>query len=112
MQIMRLKAKIANLKNFRCFYIDMTKLSEKTKKLLKDDILSLLYNNPFKAMFTNEIAREIRRDNEFVKKLLLELKAMGLVENVKTNIRGKRYKKRMKWRIPLKLIKAMENKTD
>ncbi len=87
----------------------MVKLSEKTIKLLKDDIISILYERPLEAMFTNEIAKELRRDNEFTKKLLLELKKESLIEQVKKNKRGQQYLTHLKWRIPPKILKAFNN---
>lgn len=86
----------------------MVKLSEKTIQLLKDDIMSILYENPLKAMFTNEIAVELRRNNEFTKKLLLELKKKGLVEEVNKNKRGQEYLRNKKWRIPSRVLKVFD----
>ncbi len=87
----------------------MVKLSQKTTQLLKDDIISILYENPLAARFTNEIALELRRDNEFTKKILLELKKEGFVEEVKKNSKGYQYLARIKWRIPPKVLKAYES---
>lgn len=87
----------------------MVKLSQKTTKLLKDDIISILYESPLTARFTNEIALELRRDNEFTKKLLLDLKKDGFVEESKKNSKGYQYLARTKWRIPPKILKAYES---
>jgi len=86
----------------------MVRLSNKTIKLLKDDIVSILYENSLKSMFTNEIATELRRNNEFTKKLLLDLKKDGLVEEVGKNKKGQTYLRNKKWRIPSKVLKAFE----
>ncbi len=56
----------------------MVKLSDKTIELLKEDILSILNENPLKSRFTKEISLELRRDKEFTLKLLLEMKMMLL----------------------------------
>lgn len=85
----------------------MVALSKKTTELIKDDIVSVLYNSP-RAMFANEIARELRRDNEFVMGLLLELKKMGLVEEIMKSNRGVEYKERIRWRLRPKVIEAYE----
>jgi len=86
----------------------MVRLSEKTIKLLEDDIISILYENSLNALFTNQIADELRRNNEFTKKLLLELKKEGLVEEVVKNKKGQEYLRNKKWRIPSKVLKAFE----
>ena len=62
----------------------MVRLSEKTRLALKADISSILYENPLKAMFTKEI---------------------GLVERIVKNMKGKKYEKRVKWRIPQNMLK-------
>lgn len=86
----------------------MVKLSEEKIKLLKDDIISLLYHSHLKPLFTNQIATELRRDNEFIKALLLDLENKGVVERVIKNSQGKSYSLRLKWRIPLKVRMAYE----
>ena len=88
----------------------MAKLSTKLINLIKDDIISHLYNNQIRSYFTNEIAKEIRRDNEFALKLLSELQEQGLVEQIKKNKQGKQYLARVKWRIPNHVIKAYEQR--
>lgn len=84
----------------------MVRLSTKTIQLLKDDIISILYDQPLRPMFTNQIANELRRDNEFTKKLLLILKKEGLVEPINKNHKGQEYLTHTKWRIPPKVLKA------
>ncbi|MBS3134306.1 hypothetical protein J4214_03675 [Candidatus Woesearchaeota archaeon] len=83
----------------------MVRLSEKTRLALKADISSILYENPLKAMFTKEIAFELRRDKEFTKQLLIEMEKNGLVERIVKNMKGKKYEKRVKWRIPQNMLK-------
>ncbi|MEK6860933.1 MAG: hypothetical protein AABY07_03085 [Nanoarchaeota archaeon] len=88
----------------------MVKLSTQLINLIKDDIISHLYNNQVRSYFTSEIAKEIRRDNEFALKLLTELQEQGLVEQIKKNKQGKKYLARVKWRIPNHVIKAYEQR--
>jgi len=88
----------------------MVKLSSKMVSLIKDDILTFLYSNQLKSFFTNHIATEIRRDNEYALKLLLDLKQQGLIEQVKKNKQGKNYLARVKWRIPPSVIQAYEQR--
>jgi len=85
----------------------MVRLSDKIIGLIKDDVVSILYNS-HQALFANEIALEVRRDKEFVKKLLLELKELGLVEEIKKNSRGHEYKKRRRWRLRPNVVDAYE----
>lgn len=85
----------------------MVKLSEETTKLLKDDILSILNESLLRAKFTKEIAKELRRDKEFTLKLLLEMKTLGWVEEIKTRGTGSI---RKKWRISDGLLKAWKKK--
>ncbi|MBI2507820.1 hypothetical protein HYV89_02600 [Candidatus Woesearchaeota archaeon] len=83
----------------------MVRLSEDTVKLLKDDILSILNENPSRSRFTKEIAKELRRDKEFTLKLLLEMKKLNWVEEVfGKNARGNR----KRWRISKGLLKAWD----
>ncbi len=87
----------------------MVKLSPKTLSLLKDDIISILYENNLKPLLTKEIASELRRDKEFTKTLLNELKQQGILSEVKKNNKGKDYIKRIRWVIKPELIKNMKN---
>jgi len=82
----------------------MSKISFNTINLLKDDIISILYENNLKPIFTIEIAKELRRDKEFTKKLLLELKQKGILNEIKKNNKGKDYIKRSKWLIKPNII--------
>ena len=50
------------------------RISDQKKEKIVQQILHFLYQSFPKNPFTAEIAREIARDEEFVKKLLLELK--------------------------------------
>ena len=77
----------------------MSKISNNTINLLKDDIISILFEDQLKPLLTIQIARELRRDKEFTKKLLLELKNKGILNEIKKNNKGKDYLKRSKWLI-------------
>ncbi len=90
----------------------MVRLSDQLINLIKDDIISHLYNNQLKSFFTNELAREIRRDNEFTLQLLLGLEQQGMVEKIRKNKQGKQYLARIKWRIPNHVIKAYEQRNN
>ncbi len=73
------------------------KISNKTKEKVSEQILSLLYSISPKPLFTAHIAKEIARDEEFIKKILLGLKNKNLITEIKKNSDGVIYKKRSRW---------------
>ena len=75
------------------------KISDKKREKISEQILSLLYSISPKPIFTSNIAQEIARDEEFTKKLLLELKKKNLVVEIKRNPKGISYLKRSRWKI-------------
>lgn len=75
----------------------MVRLGEEKRVRLKEEILSILNESPLKARFTNEIAKELIRDNEFTLKLLMEMRDNGHLKEIRVN-KGS-YKVRRKWRI-------------
>ena len=72
--------------------------NEKVEKI-SEQILFYLYGVFPKLVFTVDVARELARDEEFVKRLLLGLEKKGLVVRVGKNSNGVSYLKRMRWRI-------------
>ena len=75
------------------------KISNQKKEKICEQILAFLYSVVPKPVFTVVIAREIARDEEFIKKLLLDLKAKGLVVEIKKNPKGTPYLKRSRWKL-------------
>ncbi len=75
------------------------KISDKKKEKISEQILALLYSVSPKMLFPSYIAQEIARDEEFVKKLLLELKKKKLVIEITKNPKGIPYLRRSRWRI-------------
>lgn len=75
------------------------RISDGKKEKISEQILALLYSANPRAIFTLHIAQEIARDEEFVKKLLLELKNKKLVVEIKKNPKGIPYLKRSRWRL-------------
>ncbi|GAG20544.1 unnamed protein product [marine sediment metagenome] len=75
------------------------KISEKKIEKISEQILALLYSVSPKPLFTSHIAQEIARDEEFIKKLLSELKNKKLVIEIKKNPKGICYLKRSRWKI-------------
>ncbi len=77
----------------------MPRISDEKIEKISEQILSYLYSVFPRLVFTVEVARELARDEEFVKRLLLGLEEKGLVVRVSKNSRGEVYLKRMRWRI-------------
>ncbi|MBU1136415.1 MAG: hypothetical protein ABIG37_01420 [Nanoarchaeota archaeon] len=75
------------------------KLSQEKKDKITEQILSFLFHIYPKSKFTSEIAREIARDEEFVKAIMLGLKEKTLVTNIRKNPQGVFYSRRIRWRI-------------
>jgi len=75
------------------------KISNEKKEKISEQILNLLYLITPKPIFTYHIAKEIARDEEFVKKILLELKNKKLVIEIKKNPKGIPYLRRSRWKI-------------
>ena len=85
------------------------KISEKKKNKISEQILALIYSFSPQPVFNSYIAQEIARDEEFVKKLLLELKKKGLVVEIKKNPKGKDYVRRCRWKLTEGAYKAYKN---
>ncbi len=78
------------------------KISEKKIEKISEQILALLFEQSPKLLFTSHVAVEIARDEEFVKRLLLGLKAKMLVKEINKNPQGIDYKKRSRWTLTSK----------
>lgn len=75
------------------------KISKEKKEKISEQILLFLYSISPRPYFTLHIAQEIARDEEFVKKILLDLKKKRLVLEVKKNPKGRDYKRRSRWKL-------------
>lgn len=85
----------------------MTKISKKREEKIKEEVLSLLYEN-IKGMSTYKIGEEILRDDEFVLRLLEEMEKKGVVKQVRKNTKGKEYKARRMWALSKEAFEAYE----
>lgn len=74
-------------------------ISKEKKEKISEQILAHLYLTNPKPVFTFHIAREIARDEEFVKNLLIDLKKKGFVAEITKNAKGKDYIKRSRWKL-------------
>ena len=84
----------------------MPRLSQQKEEKIKEQILYYLFSKFPKQLFTVEVATEIARDEEFVKRLLLELEKKQLVVKVSKNPLGINYSRRTRWRISNKAHEA------
>ncbi len=75
------------------------RISDKKKEKIFEQILAVLYSNNLKPLFTYEVAQEIARDEEFIKRLLLELLNKKLVSKIDKNPKGIPYIRRARWKL-------------
>ena len=75
------------------------RLYDKKKEKISEQILALLYFQSPKSLFTSNIAQEIARDEEFTKKLLIDLKVKKLSVEIKKNPKGIMYSRRSRWNL-------------
>ena len=75
------------------------KISLEKQEKISEQIILLLYSNTPKTLFTAHIAREIARDEEFVKRLLLNLKKRKIVNEINKNPKGIKYLRRSRWKL-------------
>jgi predicted transcriptional regulator with HTH domain len=86
----------------------MPRISTQKIEKIKEQILFYLYTTSPKQVFTSKIAAELARDEEFIKKLLIELENQQLVNKISKNSKGKNYKVRLRWRISNKAYEAYQ----
>lgn len=73
------------------------KISIQKKEKIYEQILAVLYSNSPNALFTINVAKELARDEEFTKSLLIDLRKKGVVLEVKKSPEGQPYLKRSRW---------------
>jgi hypothetical protein len=87
------------------------RLSKEKKDKISEQILSHLFHSFPKQLFTAEIAKEIARDEEFVKNILLDLKEKKLLVNIRKNEDGKLFIRRQRWQLSPEAFTAYQRKT-
>lgn len=75
------------------------KISKQKREKISEQILAHLFSKNPQTIFTSYIAQEIARDEEFVKKMLIELKEKKLVLEIKKNKEGIDYLRRSRWKL-------------
>lgn len=88
----------------------MTKIGEEKKKVIFDQILSYLYEDPLKLKFTSDIAKGVGRDEEYILKLLNEMKEKNWVKMINRSSKGGIYVFRRRWRITDGLLRIFDEK--
>ncbi len=77
----------------------MPRISKEKRDKIQEQILFYLYTIFPRQVFTVDIARELARDEEFIKALLIELEKKQVVVRVNKNSQGVQYLRRLRWRI-------------
>lgn len=85
------------------------KISQQKKEKISEQILAVLYPKSPQPLFTSHISREIARDEEFIKNLLLDLKNKNILTEIKKNSKGKQYKRRSRWKLTEQAYNAYKN---
>jgi len=84
----------------------MPKISNQKKDKIVEQILHLLFSVFPKPLFTSDIAKELARDEEFIKQILLDLNKRELTLKLDKNPLGHNYIRRIRWRISNKVYEA------
>jgi hypothetical protein len=87
----------------------MSKVSDKKKEKINEQILSILYEEFPKPLFTSQVACEIIRDEEFTRKLLDDLKEKKIIIDITKNSKGVDYRRRVRWRLANKTHEVFSN---
>ncbi len=91
----------------------MPQISKQKIEKIQEQILSHLFLIFPKQIFTSEIAKELARDEEFIKTLLEDLHLKELVIKINKNPQGINYSRRLRWRISNKaqdIYSKLQNK--
>jgi len=87
----------------------MPKISNEKIEKIQEQILSFLYSQFPKPIFTSKIADELARDEEFIKKILINLEKKTFIIKVDKNSQGIRYSQRARWRLSNKIYEVYKN---
>ena len=87
----------------------MPTISNAKKEKIAEQILHYLFSVTPQAVFTSEIAKNVARDEEFTKAILLDLKSKSFVAEVNKNSLGLSYSRRQRWRLTNKVYDAYKN---
>lgn len=82
------------------------RLSKEKRDKIAEQVLSQLFHIFPQSRFTAELARELARDEEFIKSLMFDLQNKELVVCIRKNPQGIAYSKRLRWRLSNKAYDA------
>ena len=88
----------------------MPRISMQKQEKIYEQILFYLYNVFPKQVFTSDIAKEMARDEEFIKFLMLELLKKDFVVKITQNSKGTQYTRRIRWRLSNKIHEIYSQK--
>ena len=88
------------------------RLSKEKRDRISEQILSLLYDSFPKQWFGAEISKELARDEEFIKTLLLNLMDKGLLITIKKNSKGILFIRRARWQLSPKAFIAYKSRSN
>lgn len=77
----------------------MPQISSKTRDKISEQVLAHLFSQSPEPQFTASIARELARDEEFIKSILHDLEKRKLVIKVTKNAQGLDFIRRQRWRL-------------
>lgn len=77
----------------------MPTISKEKKERISEQILHYLFTISPESKFTSDIAKELARDEEFIKDLLNELKEKKVIIEINKNSIGTDYLRRQRWRL-------------
>lgn len=87
------------------------RLSKEKRDKIAEQILSLLFHSFPKQLFTAEVAKEIARDEEFIKTILYDLKDKNLLVAIKKNEKGLNFIRRVRWQLSSEAYKVYQQKS-
>lgn len=77
----------------------MPSISTKKKDKISEQILSYLFTQSPEPRYTVDIARELARDEEFIKSLLQDLEQKKLIVKITKSPLGFEFSRRQRWRL-------------
>ncbi|MAG02743.1 hypothetical protein CMI42_05380 [Candidatus Pacearchaeota archaeon] len=86
------------------------RISDQKKEKIVEQILHYLFQSFPETPFTAKIARETARDEEFIKKLLLELKEKNIVVAIQKDNKGNQYSRKIKWKLSSRVYDLYHSK--
>lgn len=86
------------------------KISKEKLEKISEQILAFLFSISPRTSFTSHIAKEVARDEEFIKKILFDLRKKGLILSVNKNSKGISYTKRLRWKLAPEIFEVYRSK--